>query len=128
MLFTSDLFGSYGTEWELFLQLGSQCIDCVNLSECPEDRESCPINDILNFHKIIMTSRKSLKYALKKILEVPFTTIAPQHGSIITDRNIMRYIFELLVSQKGIGIDSIVEDEDIIDFSNLREQFKRDEN
>ena len=127
IIFTSDIFGSYGTEWELFLKLRPQCIDCVNLSECPEDRENCPINDILNFHKIIMPSRKALKYALKKILEVPFTKIAPQHGSIITDRNIMRYVFELLISQKKVGVDRIIEDENTIHFSNLRERFKRDE-
>ncbi|MFC1815815.1 MBL fold metallo-hydrolase [Thermodesulfobacteriota bacterium] len=128
MLFTSDIFGSYGTEWELFLRLRPQCIDCVNLTKCPEDRENCPIDDILNFHKINMPSRKALKYALKKILEVPFTAIAPQHGSIITDRNIMRYVFELLISQKEVGIDRIIEDENTLHFSNLRERFERDEN
>jgi flavorubredoxin len=127
ILFTSDIFGSYGTEWELFLKLRPQCIDCVNLSKCPENRASCPINDVLNFHKIIMTSRKALKYALKKILEVPFTALAPQHGSIITDRNIMRYIFEQLISQKEIGIDRIVEDEISLKFSNLKERFNTDE-
>ena len=128
MLFTSDIFGSYGTEWELFLKLRPQCIDCANLTKCPEDRENCPINDILNFHKIIMPSRKALKYALKKILEVPFTAIAPQHGSIITDRKIMRYVFELLLSQKEVGIDRIIEDENTLHFSNLKERFERDEN
>ncbi len=128
MLFTSDIFGSYGTEWELFLKLRPKCIDCVNLTQCPSDRENCPINDILNFHKIIMPSRKALKYALKKMLEVPFTAIAPQHGSIITDRNIMRYIFEQLISQKEIGIDRIIEDENSLNFSDLRERFGRDEN
>ncbi len=128
MLFTSDLFGSYGKEWELFLELMPQCIDCVNLNKCPENRDHCPINDILNFHRIIMTSRKALKYALKKILEIPFTALAPQHGSIITDRNIMRYIFEQLISQKDIGIDRIVEGEKELDFSNLRERLGTDEN
>ncbi len=128
MLFTSDIFGSYGTEWELFLKLRPKCIDCVNLTQCPSDRENCPINDILNFHKIIMPSRKALKYALKKMLEVPFTAIAPQHGSIITDRNIMRYVFEQLISQKEIGIDRIIEDENSLNFSDLRERFGRDEN
>ena len=128
MLFTSDIFGSYGTEWELFLKLRPQCIDCLNLTECPSDRENCPINDILNFHKIIMPSRKALKYALKKILEIPFTAIAPQHGSIITDKNIMRYVFEQLISQKGIGIDRIVKDENSLKFSNLRDRFEGDEN
>jgi flavorubredoxin len=127
MLFTSDIFGSYGTEWELFFKLRPHCIDCVDLNKCPENRENCPINDILNFHKIIMTSRKALKYSLKQILEVPFTALAPQHGSIITDRKIMRYIFEQLISQKDIGIDRIIEDEKDLDFSNLRERFNTDE-
>jgi flavorubredoxin len=128
ILFTSDIFGSYGTEWELFLKLRSQCIDCLNLTECPSDRENCPINDILNFHKIIMPSRKALKYALNKILEIPFTALAPQHGSIITDKNIMRYVFEQLISQEDIGIDRIVKDENSLKFSNLRERFESDEN
>lgn len=127
ILFTSDIFGSYGTEWELFLKLRPQCIDCVSLTKCPSNSEKCPINDILNFHKIIMPSRKALKYALKKMLEVPFTAIAPQHGSIITDRNIMRYIFEQLISQKEVGIDRIIEDENSLNFSNLRERFNKDE-
>ena len=100
ILFTSDIFGSYGSEWELFLKLGPECIDCIDLSRCPEDRENCPIKDILNFHKTIMPSGKALKYALKKILEIPFTAIAPQHGSIISDRDILRYVFELLISQR----------------------------
>ncbi|PQP35596.1 hypothetical protein C6A37_01710 [Desulfobacteraceae bacterium SEEP-SAG9] len=128
VLFTSDIFGSYGTEWELFLKLRPQCIDCVNLTKCPDDRENCPINNILNFHKIIMPSRKALKYALKKIIEVPFTAIAPQHGSIISDKKIMRYVFELLLSQKEVGIDRIIEDENTLHFSNLKERFERDEN
>lgn len=127
MLFTSDIFGSYGTEWDLFLKLRPQCIDCVSLTKCPSNRENCPINDILNFHKIIMPSRKALKYALKKMLEVPFTAIAPQHGSIITDRNIMRYIFEQLISQKEVGIDRIIKDENSLNFSNLRGRFNTDE-
>jgi len=127
ILFTSDIFGSYGTEWELFLKLSPQCIDCVNLNNCPENRDHCPINDILNFHRIIMTSRKALKYALKKILEVPFTALAPQHGSIITDKNIMRYIFEQLISQKDIGIDRIIEDEKSLNFSTLRERLSTHE-
>jgi flavorubredoxin len=128
ILFTSDIFGSYGTEWELFLKLRPQCIDCLNLTECPSDKENCPINDILNFHKIIMPSGKALKYALNKILEIPFTALAPQHGSIITDKNIMRYVFEQLISQEDIGIDRIVKDENSLNFSNLKERFKRDEN
>lgn len=124
ILFTSDLFGSYGTEWELFLKLKPQCIDCVNLAACPEGRKNCPINDIVNFHKQIMPSGKALKHALGKILDVPFSTIAPQHGSVITDREIMRYVFEVLISEANIGIDGIVKDERVINPGDLKERFK----
>jgi flavorubredoxin len=128
ILFTSDIFGSYGKEWDLYLKLRPQCMDCVNLEECPEGRRVCPVNDILNFHRIIMPSRKALRYSLARILEVPFTAVAPQHGSIINDKNTLRFVFERLVSLKAIGIDGIIEDEDSLDFSNLSKRFQPDEN
>jgi flavorubredoxin len=40
------------------------------------------VRDILKFHEKLMPSEKSLQHALKKVLPVPFTMIAPQHGSI----------------------------------------------
>ena len=128
ILFTSDLFGSYGKEWDLFLKLRPQCIDCVSLSACPEGRKSCPINDILNFHKQIMPCHKALRHALGKILKIPFATIAPQHGSIITDKDVMRYVFEVLLSEKNIGIDGIVDDENTFVHDNLKERFEENEN
>ena len=90
ILFSSDLFGSVSPEWELFLKLRPECMDCVDLAKCPEGKPSCPINDILNFHKKLMTSKKALRYSLEKILEIPFRMIAPQHGSIIKDKKIMK--------------------------------------
>jgi flavorubredoxin len=123
ILFSSDLFGSVGKEWELFLKLSPECMDCVNLSKCPEGKPSCPINDILNFHKKLMTSNKALRYALEKILEVPFTMIAPQHGSIINDKQIMRYVFELLASMEDVGIDGIIDDNYQFNFNNIRGKF-----
>jgi flavorubredoxin len=128
VLFSSDLLGSYGTEWQLFFELRDQCIDCENLAKCPLSRPQCPINDILNFHKNIMPSRKALRYSLEKLLEIPFTMVAPQHGSIITDREIMRYVFGLLTRLREVGIDGIVEDDYTFDFGNLKERFKKDEN
>jgi flavorubredoxin len=124
ILFSSDLFGSEGTEWELFLKLRPECMDCVNLSSCPQSRSNCPISDILNFHQKLMPSEKALNYALEKILEIPFSMIAPQHGSVIKDKAIMRYVFEQLASLKGVGIDAIVKDDYDFNFSDLRERFK----
>lgn len=123
ILFTSDLFGSLGLEWELFLKLRPECMECVNLKKCPAGRTNCPIQDILNFHKTVMPSCKALRYSLEQILDIPFTTIAPQHGSIINNKEIMGYVFELLATLKGVGIDGIIEDDYEFNPDNLRKRF-----
>jgi len=124
IVFTSDLFGSYGSDWELFLKMRPDCIECANLADCPKKLPNCPINDILNFHKKIMPSRKALKYAFEKILELPFDKIAPQHGSIIEDKRALKYIFKLLTSLDDVGIDGIVEENYHFNFGSLDERFK----
>ena len=123
ILFSSDLFGSLGTEWELILKLRPECKGCLNLSKCPQGRMVCPINDILNFHKMLMPSEKALRYALEKISEIPFQIIAPQHGSIINNGEIIRYVFQLLTTLKGVGIDGIVDDDYVFNFSNIESRF-----
>ncbi|CAB1065903.1 hypothetical protein D1BOALGB6SA_10702 [Olavius sp. associated proteobacterium Delta 1] len=124
IIFSSDLFGSYGTEWELYLELKPECIECTNLVDCPKKLPNCPIKDILNFHKKIMTSSKALKFAFEKILAIPFDKIAPQHGSIITDKRELKYIFKQLTSMLDVGIDGIIEDNYHFNFGNLDERFK----
>jgi flavorubredoxin len=122
VLFSSDLFGSLGLEWELFLHLRPECLGCLHLSNCPTKRTTCPINDILNFHKTVMPSAKALKYALEQILSVPFTMIAPQHGSIIDDRKVMRYVFEQLINLTDVGIDGLIDNHYAFNFDKLRER------
>jgi flavorubredoxin len=124
ILFTSDLFGSLGLEWELFLKLRPECMDCVNLNKCPAKRANCPINDILNFHKTVMPSCKALRYSLEQILDIPFTAIAPQHGSIINNKKIMQYVFELLATLKGVGIDGIIDDDYEFNPDKIRKRFE----
>lgn len=123
ILFSSDLLGSLGTEWGLFLSLRPDCMDCVNLSKCPQGRKNCPINDMLDFHKKLMPSTKALRYSIEKILEVPFKIVAPQHGSIIRDQKIMRYVFERLASLENVGIDGIIDDSYEFNFSNIKRRF-----
>ncbi len=122
ILFSSDLFGSLGLQWELFLNLRPECMDCFHLSNCPVKRTICPINDILNFHRSVMPSAKALKYALEQILDVPFTMIAPQHGSIINDRKVIRYVFEQLINLTDVGIDGLISDDYAFDFDKLRKR------
>jgi flavorubredoxin len=124
ILFSSDLFGSYGTKWELFLKLEPDCIECANLVDCPNNLSICPIKDILEFHQEIMPSRKALKFAFEKILAIPFKKIAPQHGSILKDKREMKYIFKLLTSLTEVGIDGIIGDNYKFNFGNLEERFK----
>jgi flavorubredoxin len=124
ILFTSDLFGGLGIEWELFLELGPECRDCLDSKQCLQKRANCPINDILNFHKTVMPSRKALRYSLEQILDIPFTMIAPQHGSIITGKEIMHCVFQALATLEGVGIDGIVGDDYAFNSGHLRERFK----
>lgn len=48
-LFSSDLFGSYSTQWELVLDLDDKCFTCRDYDVCPNQRVQCPVKDILFF-------------------------------------------------------------------------------
>ena len=115
VLFSSDLFGSYGVSWQLYLQLEPECIECKNLSHCPRKLPNCPINDILNFHRKIMTSTRALGHSLEQIAKIPFKILAPQHGSIINDKEIFEYVSKLLTALNDVGIDGIRDEDDRFD-------------
>lgn len=112
ILFSSDLFGSLGVQWDLFLELEPECLDCQDLENCVIRRNDCPIPNIFNFHRKIMTSNMALRYSLKKIEKVPYTLIAPQHGSIIHKKEDAECITNLLLSLDDIGIDGIVKEDE----------------
>jgi flavorubredoxin len=69
-----------------------------------------------------MPSAKALKYALEQISEIPFSIIAPQHGSIINDRQVIRYVFEQLINLTDVGIDGLISDDYAFDFDKLRKR------
>jgi flavorubredoxin len=108
VLFTSDLFGSYGAKWNLFLSLSPECHACTDLTRCIRGEAYCPIPDILRFHQQIMTSEKALHYALRIIGEIPAEMIAPQHGSVLSNPRDIHAISHRLMSLKGVGIDRIL--------------------
>lgn len=128
VLFTSDLFGSYSYVWDLFLKLSSECGPCKDYDNCPNKRTYCPFPDILSFHKKLMPSERVLRWAVEQIAKVPFTMIAPQHGSIIYDPEDMIFMCEKLVALKGVGIDGItgeVKFSEIGDISHMKERLAR---
>ncbi len=108
VLFTSDLFGSYAKEWNLFLSLWPECRECRDYSCCPSNKKDCPVKDIMKFHQKIMTSTKALRYALKQLTDIPYETIAPQHGGVICNLNDIEFIQDTLAKLADVGIDGIL--------------------
>jgi flavorubredoxin len=124
ILFSSDLFGSYGTEWSLFFDLHPECMECKDVSDCRRQSVKCPVRDILKFHQKLMPSEKALQHALKKLLQVPFRIIAPQHGSVITDKKLVQKVFELLAGLRGVGIDALEEDGYRLALERIKKHFE----
>lgn len=111
VLFTSDLFGSYEKEWDLFVTLAENCRGCDDFDNCPIDRRECPIRNLIDFHRSAMPSNAALRYAMEVIRDIPYRIIAPQHGSVIHTTNDIVYIRETLAALDGVGIDGILTNE-----------------
>lgn len=107
-LFSSDLFGSYDANWDLFVDLLDVCGKCGGQRICPETGKKCPIFGIDQFHKRIMTSRVALNHALNVIDLLDIERIAPQHGSILRSKEDARIVIDYLRNMGPIGIDYLV--------------------
>jgi len=105
-LFTSDLFGSFSKEWDLFVDFDDECIECKDYNVCEKRKSYCPLPDIMEFHRKIMPSGKALRYAMDVIKKIDIDILAPQHGSVITNRKAIQAIIEKFYSLGGVGIDS----------------------
>jgi flavorubredoxin len=124
ILFSSDLFGSYGTQWDLFFSLKAPCLACADTARCELRGARCPVRDILKFHEKLMPSVRALRRALARLLPLPFNIIAPQHGSIITSPALMRYLFERLAALERVGIDAAADDSGPALPEAIRERFR----
>jgi flavorubredoxin len=129
ILFTSDLFSSYASEWRLLLKLDGECRKCADYNSkiCPYQKRYCPLYDILKFHQDIMTSERALKISLEQVAKVPFTTLAPQHGSIIHEPEDIICICELLAGLQGVGIDGVIGKRSFLELGDttpIKERFK----
>ena len=113
VLFSSDLFGSYDTDWSLYSSVIENCSDCTPEKVCPKTKKECQIIGVWDFHRRIMTSTKALQFALKQIEDLDISTIAPQHGSIFQTSEQCKIIIERLKSFTGVGIDHFLGEEDL---------------
>ena len=105
-LFSSDLFGSVGTGWDLFMELPSGCDSCTSYDDCPYGLSRCPMEGIYSFHMRIMTSGKALRLAMKTVQNIAPSVVAPQHGSVIRVRANIELITEGLLHLQKVGIDA----------------------
>ncbi len=107
-LFTSDIFGAYGSQWELYMEISNHCATCNTYDACPVGRDICFMPGIIKFHQVIMTSKSALRYALDKIRELDVEMIAPQHGSIIKGKENVDIVLNKIYSIEDIGVDGII--------------------
>ncbi len=116
ILFTSDLFGSYDEDWDLFLEMDEECFECRDTDECPLYDE-CKFSGFISFHKDLMPSFKALEYSLDKISnlleEREVKIIAPQHGRLIRGEDKIKRMIDMLYNLQRVGIDRILAGEEI---------------
>lgn len=113
ILFTSDLFGSYSTHWELFVSLDESCATCSAFGpcdlgvrcSCPLGHPYCPMPGILDFHRRLMPCGRALRYAMEQIRRINPAIAAPQHGSVLLSREDVATLIRRLSTLEGVGID-----------------------
>ena len=106
-VFSSDLFGSFSPQWDLFLELDDACITCTDYDACPQHKPHCPVPGIHDFHRHVMPSTKALRRAMDVIGALDIEIIAPQHGSVIRGERDVRFLIESLASLPAVGIDGL---------------------
>ena len=109
VLFSSDLFGSYDTNWDLYSLIVGKCGSCTPEVICPDTVKPCQIIGIWNFHKSVMTSTRALRFALTQIRKLDVSIIAPQHGSLLHTPEIQNIVEDRLLTLEGVGIDRFME-------------------
>lgn len=107
-LFSSDLFGSFSPQWELFMEFADECPACSDYEHCVNHREYCPLKDIESFHRRIMPCGKALAFAMGVIKDLDIQVLASQHGSVFTRKQDIDFLIRKLGSLEGVGIDGVL--------------------
>jgi flavorubredoxin len=119
-MFTSDLFGAYGSghDWKLFGEISAKCFGCDNSAQrnvregssyfCPQVGEQCIMPGIFNFHRRVMTSTKAFRHAVKIVLSNNPLMVAPQHGSVIKGKESINEVGRQMLTLDDVGIDAVL--------------------
>ena len=113
VLFSSDIFGSYDANWNLYSMVAERCDGCTPENICPVTEKPCQIICMMNYHKSVMTSTKALRFALKRINELDISIIAPQHGSILHTPAVKKIVIGFLNTLEGVGIDQFLKEQGV---------------
>jgi len=106
-LFTSDLFGSESSSWDLFVELSDYCTDCHSYEKCPHGMSPCPIPAVLSFNRWLMPCTKALSNAMSVIEKIDIEMIAPQHGSILKGKRDVACLIGKMKNLDNVGIDGV---------------------
>lgn len=104
ILFTSDLFGSFTENWQLYLSVEDSYIASANDAASKSDAPKCPFAGIYAFHRMNFPSRSVIEYAMRAIENVDFQMIAPQHGYLL-EKKTARFLMQKLANLSGVGIE-----------------------
>jgi len=105
VLFSSDIFGAYDSNWTFYTHIDKKCYDCATAVGCEFSDTECQITGLLDFHRHIMPSINALKHALDCIEAHDISLIAPQHGSVLNSEISRDVAIHRLKSLDNVGFD-----------------------
>jgi len=111
VLFTGGLLGSHRVPQLFWGNLEAECRPCAEKGSgrgC--SWAGCPLLDMEQHHREIISSEKALRIALKRLARIPFHIVAPQWGSIISQSGNLAFLWKRLLGLRGVGIDGVAED------------------
>lgn len=94
VLFSSDLFGAFSNNWNLFAD------------EIVHDSRESYLESMKTFHEHYMPSNDIIRPVMEKFLKMDITMIAPQHGSIIR-KHLAKHITTLRDLECGLFLEPI---------------------
>jgi len=110
VLFSSDIFGAYDSNWTFFAQITENCLECDSSDGCKTTgSDKCQLEGMVNFHKCIMPSANALNYAVKLIEKLDISIIAPQHGSIFKTGESKKAAIKRLKMLDKVGFDCFID-------------------
>ncbi|MBF0458020.1 MAG: MBL fold metallo-hydrolase [Nitrospirae bacterium] len=108
IVFSSDIFGSYSRDWQLFHEFDVECSTCKDSIACAYNKPICPMREIKNFHRTLMPCSSALTYAVELIHGLEPQIIAPQHGSILYKKEDIQRVVNVLSGLDNVGFEGYI--------------------